>query len=209
LPYASTTTPAQRLWRSRKQINQLAIARRSAPGWSLETPHSSCGAQNKRQKRSFRPNPKLATCHSRHFLVDVLCALRRKPWHFCHSTRNYVTPSEQFASCHCFSMTCHMGSWRPGVQMNKLLPVVVATLALFAASGAKAADIALPMMRAPSAAIEPPFKGGSLGAVQVVPRRSAATVCAEVEPGPTCPPRMPPAKPKPQQKVVGPSRLQL
>ena len=52
-----------------------------------------------------------------------------------------------------------------GDQMNKLLPVVVATLAFFAASGAKAADAALPMKASPTP-IEPPFSwtGFYLGA---------------------------------------------
>ena len=52
-----------------------------------------------------------------------------------------------------------------GDQMNKLLPVVVATLAFFAASGAKAADAALPMKAFPTP-IEPPFSwtGFYLGA---------------------------------------------
>jgi opacity protein-like surface antigen len=49
--------------------------------------------------------------------------------------------------------------------MNKLLPVVVATLGFFAASGAKAADAALPMKAFPTP-IEPPFSwtGFYLGA---------------------------------------------
>ena len=49
--------------------------------------------------------------------------------------------------------------------MNKLLPVVMATLAFFAASGAKAADAALPMKASPTP-IEPPFSwtGFYLGA---------------------------------------------
>lgn len=58
-----------------------------------------------------------------------------------------------------------MESLGSGDQMNKLPPVAVATLALFAALGAKAADMALPMKASPTP-IEPPFSwtGFYLGA---------------------------------------------
>ena len=46
----------------------------------------------------------------RSFRPDLLPHRRcTKPWHFCHDIRNYVTRTEQFASCHCFSQDASHG----------------------------------------------------------------------------------------------------